>query len=93
MTSCNQTFCIDSDVLYRKLPPSGRLDNALEETHMAGLPPYPDSTGDDSGAEAGRGSTTGTPRWVKVFGLIALTLVLLFVIMLLTGGHGPGRHM
>ena len=33
----------------------------------------------------------GTPRWVKVFGIIALALVLLFVILMLTG-HGPGRH-
>ena len=36
-----------------------------------------------------------TPRWVKVFGIIAVIVVLLFVIMLLTGGagrHGPGRH-
>lgn len=39
-----------------------------------------------------RGSTTGTPLWVKVFGVIALTLVVLFVILMLTGGHGPGRH-
>jgi hypothetical protein len=30
---------------------------------------------------------------VKVFGVIALLLVLLVVIALLTGGsHGPGRH-
>jgi hypothetical protein len=38
----------------------------------------------------------GTPRWVKVFGTIALVVVLLFVILLFTrgpGGHGPGRHM
>jgi hypothetical protein len=39
----------------------------------------------------------GTPRWVKVFGVIALVVVLLFVILFLTrwpgGGHGPGRHM
>ena len=33
----------------------------------------------------------GTPRWVKVFGIIAIGLVLLVVILLLTGG--PGRHM
>jgi hypothetical protein len=40
-----------------------------------------------------RGSTPGTPRWVKVFGIVALLVVLLFVILLLTGGpHGPGRH-
>jgi hypothetical protein len=37
----------------------------------------------------------GTPRWVKVFGIIAIGVVLLVVILLLTGGpgrHGPGRH-
>jgi hypothetical protein len=45
---------------------------------MADLSPYP-----------------GTPRWVKVFGIIAIGLVLLVVIMMFIGGgdHGPGRHM
>ncbi len=39
-------------------------------------------------------STYRTPRWVKVFGIIALALVLLIGVMLLSGGeHGPGRHM
>ncbi len=35
-----------------------------------------------------------TPRWVKVFGLIALVVIVLFVVLLLTGrgDHGPGRH-
>ena len=34
-----------------------------------------------------------TPRWVKVFGLIALMLVLVVIVLLLAGGdHGPGRH-
>ena len=34
-----------------------------------------------------------TPRWVKVFGIIALVLVLLIVAMMFIGGeHGPGRH-
>lgn len=47
-----------------------------EGKHMADSPPYP-----------------GTSRWVKVFGIIVIVLVLLFVIMmLLPGGHGPGRH-
>jgi hypothetical protein len=35
----------------------------------------------------------GTPRWVKVFGIIALVVVLLFVFLMFTrgpGGHGPG---
>ncbi len=49
---------------------------------MANRPPYPD-TGDDTETGAGldRGSTTSrphrTPRWVKIFGIIALVLVLL----------------
>lgn len=35
----------------------------------------------------------GTPRWVKVFGALALVAVVLVVILLLSGGdHGPGRH-
>jgi len=34
-----------------------------------------------------------TPRWVKVFGIIALVVALLFVISLLAGvRHGPGLH-
>lgn len=35
------------------------------------------------------------PRWVKVFAIIGIVLVLLFGIVKLAGGgnHGPGRHM
>jgi hypothetical protein len=39
---------------------------------------------------------TGTPRWVKVFGIVVVVLVLLFVVLKLTGiggEHGPARHM
>jgi hypothetical protein len=39
---------------------------------------------------------TGTPRWVKVFGIIVLVLVLLVAIIIATGlggEHGPGRHL
>lgn len=40
-----------------------------------------------------RGAAPGAPRWVKVFGIIVLVVVLLFAILLLAGGdHGPGRH-
>jgi hypothetical protein len=35
----------------------------------------------------------GTPRWVKVLGIISLVVVVLLGIMLLSGGHGPWRHM
>ena len=36
----------------------------------------------------------GTPRWVKVFGIIAIVLFLFVLLNVLTGGgpHGPGRH-
>lgn len=33
----------------------------------------------------------GTPRWVKVFGIIVIILVVLFAILHLTG-HGLGGH-
>ena len=39
-----------------------------------------------------RRSAPGTPRWVKVFGVIALVLVLLFVVLHLTG-LSPMNHM
>jgi hypothetical protein len=42
---------------------------------------------------AGPPPDTGTPRWVKVSGIIALVVVLLVVVGMLIGGeHGPGRH-
>jgi hypothetical protein len=36
----------------------------------------------------------GTPRWVKVSGVIALVVIVLLAVMLFAsrGGHGPGRH-
>jgi hypothetical protein len=42
---------------------------------------------------ANRGPTAGPPRWVKISGIITITLVLLLLILLLAGGnHGPGRR-
>jgi hypothetical protein len=65
---------------------------------MADLPPQshpaaPES--DDVGtAPDAEPTTTGAPRWVKAFGMIALVVVVLVVVLLLVGGgnHGPGRH-
>jgi len=38
--------------------------------------------------------THSTPRWVKVFGIIALVVVLLVLLLLVTRGpHRPGRHL
>ena len=37
---------------------------------------------------------SGTPRWVKVFGIIVVVVVLLVAAVMFVGGgeHGPGRH-
>jgi hypothetical protein len=55
---------------------------------MADQPSLPKRDG-----SADRGPTAGPPRWVKAAGIIALALVVLVLIVLLAGGnHGPGRH-
>jgi hypothetical protein len=59
---------------------------------MADPPASPD-TGDEKSVERERGSTASTPRWVKVFGIVTLIVIVLFVVLLLIGGpHNPGRH-
>jgi hypothetical protein len=40
--------------------------------------------------------SVGTPRWVKLFGIILVVIILMFGILQLTnlgGEHGPGRHI
>jgi hypothetical protein len=63
---------------------------------MADLPSYPASNGDsgeDTGVGSDRGLTYYTPRWVKVFGIILIVvLVLLFLIQHLVF-EGMGGHM
>lgn len=55
--------------------------------------PSPHADGDETGVEPDRESATGTPRWVYVFGGVAVVMVLLFVLLHLTGrglgGHAP----
>ena len=59
---------------------------------MTDPPPYPD-TGDETGVESDRGSTTSTPGWVKVLGIIVVIVVLLLIVVLhLSGSFGPGAH-
>ena len=60
---------------------------------MADSPSRPD-TDRDAGATPGAEPTAGTPRWVKVFALIALVVVVLVVVVTLIGGgrHRPGQH-
>jgi hypothetical protein len=61
-----------------------------EETRMANQPPHPSTKYNGVGPPADK--LPSTPRWVKVFVIVGVVLVLLLVIMLLTG-HGPGSHM
>ncbi len=68
-----------------------------EDTPMADPSPYSDAncdTADDTRVRADRGSPPSAPRWVKVFGIIALVLILLVVILHLTGNSlgGPMGH-
>ena len=37
----------------------------------------------------------GTPRWVKVTGIVVLVVVVLAIVaaLALGGDHGPGRHV
>jgi hypothetical protein len=58
---------------------------------MADPPTYPPDDAIDGAP--GRGPTTGMPRWVKVFLIIAVVLALALVVSLLAGvRHGPGLH-
>jgi hypothetical protein len=58
---------------------------------MADPPIPPETSATDLGA--GPEPTIGMPRWVKVFLVVALAVVVLLVIVLLFGGeHGPRLH-
>lgn len=61
---------------------------------MASQHPTPDRARDGDGPQLRQDAELdpGIPRWVKVFAVAGLILVLLLVVMMLTG-HGPGRHM
>lgn len=64
----------------------------IEDTHMTDLPPYPDAIRvTDVGAE--RSSTYQTPRWVKVFGIIFLGVLVLLVLIQHLVFSGMGGHM
>jgi len=67
-------------------------DRLTEETRVADPCPDPDSD-DDPDARIDGGSTTSTPRWVPVLGVvIAIALIALFVVLHLTGTLGAGVH-
>ena len=43
--------------------------------------------------ESSPGLATSTPRWVKVFAVIVVALILMVGVMLFGGSHGPGAHL
>jgi hypothetical protein len=64
---------------------------------MANPASYSDATG-ETDSQVRRGSSNGypgTPRWVKVSGIVALILIVLVVVVMMLGGgeHGPMRHI
>jgi hypothetical protein len=61
--------------------PEGRA-HPTEGTRMTDSPTGP----------AQRGTAPGAPRWVKVSGIAALAVVVLFLVLHLTGVMGPGMH-
>jgi hypothetical protein len=48
----------------------------------------------DPHSDSDTADDAGTPRWVKVFGIIFAVVVLLFFLLLFTRGahRGPGEH-
>ena len=55
--------------------------------------PYRRDAENTEAGEATAASGSGTPRWVKVAGVIALVVLVMLIVALLSGGkHGPGRH-
>ncbi len=63
---------------------------------MPDLPRYSgtsDDGDDDTSMKPDHGSTTDTPGWMSVLGIvIAIVLLLLIVVLHLTGILGPGLH-
>lgn len=60
---------------------------------MADQPQDTDESDDTTNTEPN--DVHHTPRWVKISGIVAIAVVVVFVILQLTGlapEHGPGRH-
>lgn len=57
-------------------------------------PPVRPEQDDPNVPPAAPAPPAGVPRWVKVFGGVALALLVLLVLVQLVGAgeHGPGRH-
>ena len=71
------------------------LPSARYRAAEGGDVPDREDHADDADLVTDDGAASGTPRWVKVSGTLALVVFVLFVVLLISGrggGHGPGRH-
>jgi hypothetical protein len=69
------------------------MRRATEGTRMPEPGPHRHEGANADTGDATAASQRGTPRWVKVAGVIALVILVMLVVALLSGGkHGPGRH-
>jgi hypothetical protein len=62
---------------------------------LGGGPEREAGEGDVFGVTSERPSAPATPRWVKMFGIVGLVLLLVIAFILITGlggPHGPARH-
>jgi hypothetical protein len=66
-------------------------DASSEDTRPSAASSYAEAN-DDAAQQADGATTVPTPRWVKVSVIATLVLIVLIIVMLLVGGHGPSRH-
>ena len=59
----------------------------------AGLTPRGVAVQRKRNADMGAPFAVGTPRWVRRSSVLVLTMVLLVIVALLHGGHGPSAHL
>ncbi|EIT67773.1 MULTISPECIES: hypothetical protein [Hydrocarboniphaga] len=70
------------------------VTTALAIYKPAGLTPYgARMLGTRSAYIRNSGSAAGLPRWVKGFVAASMVLLLVLIVMIMHGGHGPGAHM
>lgn len=82
------TYWRDSDIVSRSRVDGLRRPSAEERNFVAEPPRAAEASGPTVDGRP------GTPRWVKVFGIVVIVLVVVFLGVILFGGgsHGPARH-
>jgi hypothetical protein len=89
-----ETIPLDRDNLSRKTHVSSASSRRPSEGHRIPDPGLDPRDGDDEAVDAAAAPDSGTPRWAKVAGVIAVVILVMLLVALLSGGkHGPGRHL